>query len=97
MGTASSTSIFWNGLNDTYLARANAIGSFSSSSIVGDVVISSDKNIIIKSGIQSATPSIYVKQTDGNVGIWKNNPSYTLDVGGTVNCSAILVLSLIHI
>ena len=91
MGTASSTSIFWNGLTDTYLARANGIGSFSSSSIVGDVVISSDKNIIIKSGVQSVTPSIYVKQTDGNVGIAKNNPSYTLDVGGTVNCSAILV------
>ena len=91
MGTASSTSIFWNGLTDTYLARANAIGSFSSSSIVGDVVISSDKNIIIKSGIQSVTPSIYVKQTDGNVGIGKNNPSYKLDVGGSVNCSAILV------
>ncbi|MEY3055565.1 MAG: Yellowstone lake phycodnavirus 2, partial [Bacteroidota bacterium] len=91
MGSASSTSIFWNGLTDTYLARANAIGSFSSSSIVGDVVISSDKNIIIKSGIQSVTPSIYVKQTDGNVGIAKNNPSYTLDVGGNINCSAILV------
>ena len=91
MGTASSTSIFWNGLTDTYLARANGIGSFSSSSIVGDVVISSDKNIIIKSGVQSVTPSIYVKQTDGNVGIAKNNPSYTLDVGGNINCSAILV------
>ncbi len=37
------------------------------------------------------TPSIYVKQTDGNVGIGKNNPSYTLDVGGNINCSAILV------
>jgi len=91
MGSASSTSIFWNGLTDTYLARANAIGSYSSSSIVGDVVISSDKNIIIKSGVQSVTPSIYVKQTDGNVGIGKNNPSYTLDVGGNINCSAILV------
>jgi len=91
MGTASSTSIFWNGLTDTYLGRANAIGSFSSSSIVGDVVISSDKNIIIKSGANSVTPSIYVKQTDGNVGIGKNNPSYTLDVGGNINCSAILV------
>ncbi len=78
-------------MTDTYLARANAIGSFSSSSIVGDVVISSDKNIIIKSGVQSVTPSIYVKQTDGNVGIAKNNPSYTLDVGGNINCSAILV------
>ncbi len=35
MGSASSTSIFWNGLTDTYLARANAIGSYSSSNLLG--------------------------------------------------------------
>jgi hypothetical protein len=89
LGSASSTSLFWNNNNDTFIGRANTIGSYSSSSIVGDVIISSDKNIIIKSGTSTVTPSIYVKQTDGNVGIGKINPLYKLDVGGNINCASL--------
>ncbi len=87
----ANSSYFWTTTTDTYLGRASAVGAYSSSSIVGDLILSGNNNIIIKSGTSTATPSIYVKQTDGNVGIGKNNPSYKLDVSGTINCSEILV------
>ncbi|MFY8022460.1 MAG: tail fiber domain-containing protein [Bacteroidia bacterium] len=36
---------------------------------------------------------LFLRDVNGNVGIGKNNPSYKLDVNGSINCSQIFLLS----
>ncbi len=90
--STTNSSYFWSGVSSTFLGRANVAGSYSSSAAVGDLVLSSNNKIIIKSGATSNPIAICVDLSN-NVGIGKTNPSsnYILDVSGNINCSGIYV------
>jgi len=92
LSSTGSTSFFWNGNTNTFFGRANTAGTYSSSAAVGDLVLSSNNKIIIKSGA-TANPIAMCVDTANNIGIGKTNPSslYKLDVNGNVNCSGIYV------
>jgi hypothetical protein len=90
--STTNSSYFWSGVSSTFLGRANVAGSYSSSAAVGDLVLSSNNKIIIKSGATSNPIAICVDLSN-NIGIGKTNPSsnYILDVSGNINCSGIYV------
>jgi hypothetical protein len=49
LNTSSSTSFYWNGTT-SLLGRASAVGNFSSSAIVGDIILKSTNRLILQSG-----------------------------------------------
>jgi hypothetical protein len=83
LSSSANTSLFWSGNTNTLLGRANTAGTYSSSAAVGDLVLSSNNKIIIKSGA-STNPIAMCVDTSNNVGIGKTNPSQKLDVTGNI-------------
>ena len=83
LSSSANTSLFWSGNTNTLLGRANTAGTYSSSAAVGDLVLSSNNKIIIKSGA-STNPIAMCVDTSNNVGIGKTNPSQNLDVSGNI-------------
>ena len=88
LSSSANTSFFWSGFTNTLIGRANTAGTYSSSAGVGDLVLSSNNKIIIKSGA-STNPIAMCVDTSNNVGIGKTNPSatYKLDVSGNINAN----------
>ncbi len=72
--STTNSSYFWSGVSSTFLGRANTAGSYSSSAAVGDLVLSSNNKIIIKSGATTNPIAICVDLSN-NIGIGKTNPS----------------------
>ena len=78
LSTASSTSFYWNGTT-SLLGRASAIGNFSTSATVGDIVLKSTNRLILQSG--NASHGVII-DTLNNVQM-----AGTLTVSGSVTVS----------
>jgi hypothetical protein len=86
LSSLSNTSYWWNGNGNTFLGRAVTDGTYSSLATVGDLVLSSDQKLILKTGVTANGAALCV-DTLNNVGIGITNPGYKLDVSGTINAS----------
>ena len=79
----ASTSIFWTGTSSN-LARAGAIGEYSTSAVINDIVLRSSNKLILQSGTGMAGLII---DTANNIGINTVIPSATLDIVKTHNAA----------
>jgi hypothetical protein len=86
LSSAVNTSYWWNGNGNTFLGRAATAGSYSSLAGVGDLVLSSDQKLILKTGVTENGAALCV-DTLNNVGIGITNPGYKFDVSGTINAT----------
>jgi hypothetical protein len=86
LSSTINTSYFWDGAGNTFLGRAATAGSYSSLAGIGDLVLSSDQKLILKTGVTANGAALCV-DTLNNVGIGITNPGYKLDVSGTINAS----------
>jgi hypothetical protein len=76
----TSTSLFWGGTNSN-LGRAGAVGQYSTSSAVNDIILRSSNRLLLQSGVGVAG---LVINTDNNVAIGAIIPLTTLDVNGNL-------------
>jgi hypothetical protein len=76
----TSRSLFWGGSNSC-LARAGAIGEYSQSSAVNDIIVRADNRILLQSGVNEAG---LVINTNNNVAIGAVIPLTKLDVSGNL-------------
>ena len=83
-GTANHSTYLVSSHGNLEIGIAAAAASFNNSSIAGDVVIRSSKNLMLQSG--ELSPNLYIA-TSGNIGIGTTAPGTTLDVSGTIRAS----------
>jgi hypothetical protein len=76
----TSTSLFWGGTNSN-LGRAGAVGQYSQSAAVNDIILRSSNRLLLQSGINEAG---LVINTDNNVAIGAVIPLTKLDVNGNL-------------
>jgi hypothetical protein len=76
----TSTSLFWGGTNSN-LGRAGAVGQYSQSAAVNDIILRSSNRLLLQSGINEAG---LVINTDNNVAIGAVIPLTKLDVSGNL-------------
>jgi hypothetical protein len=90
LSSTINTSYWWDGNGNTFLGRNATAGAYSNLAAVGDLVLSSDKKILMKSG-PTANGSALTIDLSNNIGIGKTNPSatYKLDVSGNINANKI--------
>ena len=86
ISSINNTSYWWSGFDNTFLGRAATAGTYSSLAGVGDLVLSSDSKIILKTGATDSGVALCVNTN--NVGIGKTGPDYKLDVAGNINISS---------
>jgi hypothetical protein len=76
----TSTSLFWGGTNSN-LGRAGAVGQYSQSAAVNDIILRSSNRLLLQSGINEAG---LVINTDNNVAIGAVIPLTKLDISGNL-------------
>jgi hypothetical protein len=79
LSSTVSTSYWWDGNSNTFLGRAAVAGSYSSLATVGDLVLSSDKKILMKSG-PSTNGSALTIDLSNNIGIGVATATAVLDI-----------------
>jgi hypothetical protein len=77
-GTASHSTYLVSSHGNLEIGIAAGAGSFNNSSIAGDVVIRSSKNLMLQSG--QLSPDLYIA-TSGNIGIACTAPTHLFSVG----------------
>jgi hypothetical protein len=85
LSSTVSTSYWWDGNSNTFLGRAAVAGSYSSLSAIGDLVLSSDKKLLLKTG-PTANGAALCVDLSNNIGIGTTVPTsgYKLDVIGNI-------------
>jgi hypothetical protein len=85
LSSTVSTSYWWDGNGNTFLGRVATAGIYSNLSAVGDLVLSSDKKILMKSG-PTANGCALCVDLSNNIGIGTTVPTsgYKLDVIGDI-------------
>jgi hypothetical protein len=86
LSSTINTSYWWDGNGNTFLGRGATAGNYSSLAGVGDLVLSSNQKLILKTGV-TANGSALCVDTLNNVGIGITNPGYKFDVSGTINAT----------
>jgi hypothetical protein len=82
ISTDGNTSFWWKGNGViSLLGRNGEANVYNTSSGVGDLILRADQKLHLQSGV--GLPSICI-DTNNNVGIGKTDPSYKLDVVGTI-------------
>jgi hypothetical protein len=79
LSSAASTSYFWDGNGNTFLGRVATAGIYSNLSAVGDLVLSSDKKILMKSGPTTNGCALCVDLSN-NIGIGITTPTSKLHI-----------------
>jgi hypothetical protein len=60
LSSTSNTAYWWSGNGNTFLGRAATAGVYSSLAAVGDLVLSSDKKLILKTGVTASGGAIII-------------------------------------
>jgi hypothetical protein len=92
-GTANHSTYLVSSHGNLEIGIAAAAASFNNSSIAGDVVIRSSKNLMLQSG--QFSPNLYIA-TSGNIGIGTTAPAYKLDVSGTIRASTSITTGALY-
>jgi hypothetical protein len=87
LSSINNTAYMWSGLNNTFLGRAATAGTYSILAGPGDLVLSSDSRIILKTGATDSSIALCVNSLN-NIAIGKANPLEKLDVAGSINISS---------
>ena len=88
LNSTNNSSLYWNGANNTFLGRAYIANGYMTGTAAGDLILSSDEKIYIKSGGSTAVPAIKIdKNNNVIIGTLSENPAYKLQISGNVNVS----------
>jgi hypothetical protein len=79
LSSTVSTSYWWDGNSNTFLGRAAVAGSYSSLSAIGDLVLSSDKKLLLKTG-PTANGAALCVDLSNNIGIGVATATAVLDI-----------------